>query len=417
MGHFVFAQENKDQRYNRFQYHKLRWRVFHADAYHIYYPMYADSLSSFIARQYPDAVSEVKKRMISGLDKAPNIVVYPSVDQYYESNIGSFEPQQYTLPTLVVKGNRLVLSFTGSYSDLKAQLQETIARSVWERKIKEGSMENQAKGPKGEAIPMWFKEGAIRYFAHGWTVQAEDALKLSFRQNSFLDWYQVISYQPRLSGQALCYFLSEKYFKMAPAQVFNQLKKKDLQRSLRLLTKKDLNILFAQCFDFYKDRFSIEIKKPISSTGYVFPHKEGIVRTITVSPDEKYIAYTATAKGKRTVYVCDSRSKVSIKVTEYTLPPWISDHSKDQYPLVRWASNGRELQIAMPVKGKVTIQRYTPGGSQIEATKLYGVDGIHSFQSLSDREYLLAGYRRGQSDNVTYNERRDIYMPYTTDIY
>ena len=356
--------------------------------------------------------------MLSGMDKAPNIIIYASIDQFYESNIGSFEPEQYTLPTFVVKGNRLVLSFNGSYRDLADQLRESIARYTWEKKIKEDGIEGQAKGETtNEAIPDWFKEGSIRYFAHGWHLQAEDALKLSFKQNEFKDWYQVVSYQPRLSGQALCYFLSQQYYKMAPAQVFVQLKKKNLQRSIRLLTKKDLNTLYAQCFEYYKERFQKDVKDLNSKTTITIPHEEGVVRAIVLSPDERIIAYTATAKGKRTIYLYNTQSRITTKVCSYSLPPWLTDYSKDMYPLLQWTSNGRELQVAMPVKGKVTIFRYTSTGSLIEINKLYGIDGISSFAPISDREYLLGAYRRGQSDIVTYNDRKEKYTPLTNDIY
>ena len=415
---YVGAQVDKEQRYNRFQYHKVKWRALHTKAFHIYFPMYADSLCSFTARAFPDAQAVVKKRMLSGMDKVPNIIIYPSIDQFYESNIGSFEPEQYTLPTFVVKGNRLVLSFNGSYIDLNDQLRESIARHTWEKKIKEDGVEGQAKGVTiNEAIPDWFKEGSIRYFAHGWPVQAEDAFKLSFKQNDFKDWHQVISYQPRLSGQALCYFLSKQYFKMAPAQVFVQLKKKNLQHSIRLLTKKDLNTLYAQCFEYYKERFQQEGKDSKRKPTIIIPLEEGLVRAIVLSPDERIIAYTATAKGKRTVYVYNTQSRITTKVCSYSLPPWLTDHSKDMYPMLQWTGNSMELQVAMPVKGKVTIFRYTSTGSLIESNKLYGIDGIGSFSSIFDREYLLGAYRRGQSDIVTYNDRREKYTPLTNDIY
>jgi hypothetical protein len=378
--------------------------------------MYSDSLCSFIARELPVAKEEVKERMIAGMDKAPNIIIYPSVDQFYESNIGSFEPALYTLPTLVAKGNRLVLSFTGSYSDLKSQLREGIARNVWEHKMKENNVEGQVKGRTGEqAIPAWFKEGAVRYFANGWPLVAEDELKYLFRNHNFKSWYDVINSRPKLSGQALCYFLSEVYYRQAPAQIFNQLKKKDLGRSLRLLTKKEQEALFEQCFQYYTDRFKEDNNRTILSMPIA--HEPGILKEILCSPDEKVIAYTLLAKGKRTVYTYSRLTNKTNKIVSYNLPPWISDHSKDIYPILRWSDNGRELLIAMPVKGKIAINRYTPEGSAINGVKFYGVDGISNFNSMSDGQYLLSATRRGQEDIVAYNDKREKYIPFTNDIY
>src|SRR4051812_34228153 len=87
----ISSNAQTEQRYNRFQYHKFHWRSFHAKGVHVYFPAMDDSLCAFVTRTYPEALAEVKTVMISTLQKEPTIIIYPSTDQLYESNIGSFE--------------------------------------------------------------------------------------------------------------------------------------------------------------------------------------------------------------------------------------------------------------------------------------------------------------------------------------
>lgn len=171
------AQAIPERAYNRFQYHKYNWQAFHTSAFHIYFPKGYDSLCAFTAREIPVATELVKKRMTASLQKEPNIIIYPSNDQLYESNIGAFESVSYTLPTVVLKGNRMLVAYNGSYADLKEQIREALVRSVWEEQFKT-DLESQLKAVAvDDKIPSWFSEGMIKYFAHGWTIQNEDALR------------------------------------------------------------------------------------------------------------------------------------------------------------------------------------------------------------------------------------------------
>jgi len=432
----IHAKAQEEQRYNRFQYHKYKWKALHTKTFHIYFPAGNDSLGFFIAGKTPIAIEKIKKRMITASLKESNIIIYPSLDQQFETNIGSFENMQYTLPTFVSKGNRALVAYNGNYRDLENQLYESLARSAWEEQMKdEGKTSNSdknAKTPakkssKNETIPSWFKEGAILYFAHGWTIEAEDKLRNSFAHNNFTDWQQIQRYEPKLSGHAFCYFLTEKYFPTAVAQTVIQLKKKkSLPRVLKLVTKHTLDSLYTQCFNYYRHRFEKDIAKskkntsanPIPITFTIpIPHKQGMIQDLLISSDKTYIAYTFFYSGKRTIYIYNTQSKETNRIAIYKMPPWIDDHSSDLYPLLAWHPDGKQLFVTVPIKGKIHISRYTVDGNLVETIPLYGVDGIKTIQPLSDKEFLLTAFRKGQSDIVKYDENRELYTPYTNDAY
>ncbi len=420
--HTTAITAQPEQLYNRFQWHKYKWRTFHTKAFHVYFPAGYDSACAYIVRELPFAMKKVKHNMTTTLLKEPNVIIYPSQDQLYESNIGLYEPERYPFPTFLQTGNRMVIAYTGSYEDLKQQLYETIARSIWDNQLKE-DLKDQLKGAEAnnKKIPYWFKEGAIRYFAHGWPIDAEDQLQKSFRQQHFQSWDASISYQPRLSGQAFCYFLNQWYYPQATTQAWQQMKKKDLYRALRLITKKPMDTLFHQCLQFYANRFATPIIMD-STTGTHYntrtiPRKKGILVTQQLSPGGTYLAYTTSRNNKRTLYTCDLNTRTTHKITTYNLPPWINDYSKDPYPLIEWKTD-RELIVTDIEKGKLTINRYTPAGSILQKNHLPAVDGIRQLQAdIKDNTVILSAYRKGQSDIVAYDMNRERYAPYTSDPY
>ena len=255
------AQE-EEPRYSRFQWHQYHWKAYHSSKFNIYFAAdAADSLFKFVLNETPEAIEKIKKATLKEVPKDLNIIIYPSIEQLYETNIGAFEPAQLTMPTFIMKGTRIVVAYNGSYADIKNQLYEGLARSLWESQIKGGGDDQSKSGTsssksssKGASIPAWYKEGSIRFFAHGWTIDAEDKLRNSLEQNKFTSWQQVLSYEPRLGGQAFCYFLTQKYYPKAVAQTFFQLKKKPLAKAIRLITKHTLDSLYKQCYNYYSTR-------------------------------------------------------------------------------------------------------------------------------------------------------------------
>lgn len=416
MSTLALGQQNEELQFNRFQYHHYKWNTFHTDAYHIYYPLGFDSLASRLANDIPGAIALIEHRMSAKLFDVPNVILYPSPDQLYESNIGSSGEQKHTLPTVVLKGSRIVLAYTGSYIELKAQLYEAIVRSIWQVQFEQLYAEQAGVQPIADKIPLWFKEGVIRYFADKWSVSAEDELRRSFRKKRFHNWQEVIAYEPRLSGQAFCYFLNEQYYQLATMQLFTQLKqKKDLARSVRLIAKSPLDSLLNECFEYYNKRFRNQ-DNPVRLRADTLkvPYKKGITEGVLVSPDKKYVVYTTYFNRKRTIYLYTIANKTTKKIEHYNLPPWIDDYNKDNYPLLHWSGNNT-LIVTMPVKGKVQAASYTTNGYKQRTDKVYGVDGITNLVSKGRGEYLLSAYRKGQSDIVHYNSNRIKYTPITND--
>lgn len=399
----------------------------HTQAFHIYIPQGNDSLCSFIAGQLPEAIKRVKHNMGTDLLRTPNIVIYPSVDQFYESNVGLYETEEYTLPTFIAKGTRLVLFFNGNHEDLQKQLNEAMVREIWESQLRE-DLSAQAKGKTtGEDIPNWYKEGAIRFFAEGWPISAEDEWRRSWEKQHFQNWEQSIAYQPKLSGQAFCYFLTRQYYPLAAMQLYSQLKKrKTLVRAIRLITKHPLDTVMAQCYKFYANRFTeIDKNNPVVSLSpgddkiatTTIAHKDGIVRDVQANTTGSEIAYTVYRDKVRTVYLYHVLSGKTDKLTSYKLPPWINDYGRDPYPILEWNKDGNELSVVKPVKGKISILSFTYTGNLLQQNAIRKADGVTNIHQQAAEDYLLSAYRNGQPDIVNYNLEKEAYTVHTNDQY
>lgn len=436
--------------HNRIEYQNFHWQVFHTPSFHLYFPRGANSLSAFIARELLPAKSLIQKRMGGNAATPAAIIIYPSLGSQYESSIGSRETQPLTVPTFVGKGSRMVLHYDGSYKDLKDQLYTGLSRVAWEKEIEQNSsIGNQVKGAiKSEPLPYWFKEGAIRYFAVGWTISQEESFRRILLADSPGSFYFLAAYYPAQTGAAFCYYLSLQQREDAPKQLLYQLRKgKSLDRALRLVCKQPADSLYRACFDWYRQRFNgstraeiglftkqdssnndneTQSEEAISNASIKLLKrvaKKGTVNNYQLDPSGKNLAFTVSfPTHSRSVYIASLKERSASnasdvhRVCTYQLPPWMKDHKADQFPILNWTAQGSELLVVYPQKGKLTVSHISAGGNIIRKTALPFIDGLSSIRSLGSDRYLLTAWVHGQSDLVIYDANKEKYLPVINDV-
>jgi hypothetical protein len=416
----VSAQESHT--YNRFQYHKYTWNALHADVIHIFFPKGYDSLASFASVHLPDIMAEVKAEMGTSIKDKSNLIIYPSPDQLYESNIGLHENLVQTFPTINLKGNRLLVAFDGSWEHFRLQLKEAWVRLCWEEQFKNDAEEQLTN--RKQTMPSWFKKGSIQYFTKGWRIADEEQMQQLIRDNPS-GFETLMMYDEALAGQSFCYFLSRQYRDDAAKQILFQLRQgKSLSRAARLITKRTLDTLKAQCFHFYKQRYvtvsaydqvNADTLKPFLEKTY-----KGRLFSLDYNKDGSTLFFIIARNNQRDMYMVAQRTllnkpKEKVKpFVRYSMPPWLDDFSKDPYPVVQWMDNAKGIDLVMPVKGKMLLQQYNLNGQLTDSRTLYGVDGVHNIAEWN-RNYLLSAYRKGRSDIIQYDPQRLRYTALTGD--
>lgn len=414
--------------YNRFQYHSYKWKVLRTPLFQLYFPAGYDSLASLASVQFPDIITEVKKAMATDVKSVPNLIIYPSLDQLYESNIGMHQQEVQTFPTINLKGDRVMLAFDGSYGHFRSRLKEAWVRVCWEQQFK-NDLEEQLNNQKS-FVPRWFKEGCIRYWAYGWEIADEDKLQRFLRADTVRNWETLSLKDPALSGQAFCYFLAHRYRDDAVMQCFFQLKQgKSLARAVRLVTKHRLDSLTDACIRYYNARAANDIihapsngKGPSPDTllSFLEARYNGKLFSIHYNRDSSYAAFVIQRNNRRDAFLAKTKDLAdpafkAKAFTHYGMPPWQELHDADPYPLLQWQQNDPSINSLQPEKGKLKLSAFNQQGYPITQRTLYGIDGIDAFVQWNASRYLLSAFRRGRSDIVGYDANTLRYTPLTTD--
>lgn len=403
--------------YNRFQYHKYTWKSLHTEAFHLYFPAGYDSLASFASVQLPDIKEAVQREMGITVKNKPNLVFYPSIDQLYESNIGRNDSQLQPFPTIQLKGDRVLLAFGGSYETFRQQLTEAWVRLSWEEQFKSDAEEQLTNARL--LWPAWFKQGAVRFFAHDWPLEDEEAFAAVLQLQPGGDWQQVADKAPAQAGQAFCNFLRQRYQEDAAKQILFQLRQgKTLARALRLVTKRRMDTLISQCLAFYRQRIDDNHFADTLAARLERQYK-GRLLALQYSPNRQQAAFLLQRDYKRQIYLADLKALYDTTrrlepFTLYQMPPWLESHSDDPYPLIGWQRDSRGLYLLRPVKGKMKLEHYDLRGQYRDDRTLYGLDGAGTLDAAERDRFLLSAYRRGRSDIVWFDAARLRYTPLTS---
>lgn len=417
------ATQVQAQPYNRFQYHRYERKVLHTPAFHIYFPAGYDSLASFASVQLPDIIAAVKQRMGTYVRSVPNLVICPSPDQLYESNIGLYDNEVQTFPTINLKGSRVLVAFNGSYEQFREQLQEAWVRLTWEEQFRQDAEEQLTN--KRQLMPDWYKKGCIRFFTSGWSADDETVLYTLFQGSPLLTWNELVQQEPVMAGQAFCYFLCQKYREDAAMQVLFQLRQgKSLSRSVRLVTKKNLDTLSSRCLVYYRERNNTAgpaLTSQDTLRTFLQQRFKAHLVQLVFSQDNRQLCFVMEEVHRRLVYVTDIKTLQDAKArirpfARYLLPPWLEQYATDRYPLAGWEKEGNGLYLVLPEKGRMVLKLYDAKGNCRDQYIFYGTDGITAVSQWDRSQWLLSAYRKGKSDIVLFDTRQLKYTALTNDL-
>lgn len=404
--------------YNRFQYHKYDRKVLHAGAVHLYFPAGYDSLASFASLQLPDIIDEVYRQMGTYVRSSPSLIICPSPDQLYESNIGLYDIDVQTFPTVNLRGSRVLVPFEGSFEVFRSRLKEAWVRLTWEEQFRRDAEEQLLN--RQQLMPEWFRRGSIAFFAAGWQPQDETALYPLLADSTVRSWDDLASRSPVLSGQAFCNFLARRYREDAAAQVFFQLRSgKSLPRSVRLVTKVRLDTLTARCFRFYQDRSVVWRPDQQEEMQVLLQQRFGTgLRSWSLSPDGSRVCFVLQKDGERRACTMSATAlrepgSGAKPFLVYELPPWLEQGGADIYPLAGWHRDGAGLYVLLPEKGHLVLKLYDGRGRYLDRYILYGVDGVQAVLPYDRDRWLLSAYRKGRSDLVLFDSRQLNYTALT----
>lgn len=422
---FLFLVANAAAQYNatalspgnRFQHPPgLNWQRYSTSFAHFYFSGVSDSLCRYALENYPPLLKRLERE--SGLKSRGlnNLIIYPSVYKFFETNIGSHDPRRYSYPTISFDaGNRVLIAFKGSYAAFQQDLGLALARQLWDQNISRAGLVNTpfSAGPEQQ----WFREGLIVYLATGFSYADNERLYALLHKCNAPDLPALVrnaAVEERvLLAQGFCWFLTRHYRKDALKQILFQLKqRKSFATALRLVTKRSPAELMIVYTAFLRHIYGL----PDTALNITADPSK---KDLTATTDTLYPAsgaspaiWSRSIHNKRTIYLGDQQKPKALG--SFQAPLWL-ETIKTDYPLV--AVHGDQIYLLNLKNGVHTVKQYNRAGKLIRTTELPQlIEGVLDFKVLQENDWLMAAYTRGRSDIIRFNPKRYTLKSMTNDL-
>jgi hypothetical protein len=134
-------------------------------------------------------------------------------DEYLDEGIGGF--------TELFK-NRIVLPFDGNYKAFRHVIHHELTHAVMNDMFYGGSLQNIISKNISIQLPLWFNEGMAEYQSLGWDTNTDMFIRDAIINEYLPDINALSGYFAYRGGQAVFYYIAEKYGKEKIGEIINR---------------------------------------------------------------------------------------------------------------------------------------------------------------------------------------------------
>ncbi|MBC7451638.1 MAG: PD40 domain-containing protein [Cytophagales bacterium] len=415
------AQMTQDQfGKNRIQYKKFNWKYISTDNFDIYYYFEGESLSP-IAATHAEAVFKKLERSLgySNMNKT-KIVLYNSLADLQQSNIGLQQGTFVGGATNLVKAT-VEVAFTGDLTQFREDLTYGIGQSWINVILFGGSFKEVLQSSYFLSLPEWYIRGAARYVSEGWSREMDNYMRDLAVNDKIKNPSSYSGQEAEWIGQSLWHYISVKY----GADMFtNILQITRIYRSDKGAIEGATGVYYQEFIESWKAYYktkALEMHEAnlVDTSFTAINGKNGKGRDLTtavLSKDGKYMAYSSNYKGKYSVYIKDletgKRKELysgGFKLTDQI--PILRN------PLLAW-QNETTLAFILYRRGKIIYKTIDIKTGKKYDREIEVFHQINSFSFSQDGKYIaFSADEKGQTDIWLYDIESARYLKVTNDEY
>jgi len=192
---------------NKVNYQSFGWQVIKTEHFQIYFYQGEVEIAGVTAQMAEDAYARISRTLDYKLSSPVPILIYDSHNDFEQTNATWGLIDEGTLGFTEAFKNRVVLPFTGSYTEFRHVIHHELTHAVMFDMFyrREGGLSMASRlwwGP-----PLWFTEGLAEYCSTDWTSE-----KNMWVRGAVIDGYLDLSgYQAYTAGYALLRWIADEF--------------------------------------------------------------------------------------------------------------------------------------------------------------------------------------------------------------
>lgn len=415
----VFAQtEQVKFGQNRVQYKDFHFSYYPTEHFTVYFYQGGQDIGKYVVKACEDYYEELAKQLDVRTRKKTNIIVYNTLEDFNQTNVGIYEQEVNQAGGIDLPVNRIFIYFNGSHESVDEQLKAGIGRVLGTRAITGKEKETRFS----RNLPEWFNGGLNAYLSKRWSALDEDRLRDGILSKRYSTMEGLSEEDENFLGYAIFHYIEEKYGKTAVSNVIyltrlNRSSDYGLQFSLGMTTGE----LLTQWYAYYRSRYeteNLQTLQPSEKDRMKFRiRKEYNYYQTKISPDGKFIAYAENQLGRVRIHLLNTDSNTNKIIFRYG---WRTRtlHQDLQFPLMAFSPSSDKLSIVWGKRNESHLLQYDLKTQAKTKAPIRKFQKVTSLSYMPDGKfYLMSAIQNGQSDIYTYHIGSTTTKPITNDFY
>jgi hypothetical protein len=378
------------------------------DRYDVYFYPEGRELAEYVSRFAYREMTRMENFFEYSLSKRLIFLVYNRLSDYRQSNIGLVSGRDETNIGGVTRiiDNKVFLYFDGDYKNFDQQIRAAIAEVIMQEMLYGGSVKDRLASSALLNLPEWYYKGLISYISKGWDIETENRVKDGILSGRFDKFNRLEGQNAIDAGHSIWNYIAETFGRsVIPTIVYFSRINRNSSAGFMNVLGTSLNALTYEWQHYYKTMYSTPAHQgELPETGLVkLRNRKGtdFIRA-RMSPDGKYIAYTANSEGQIRVWLYDVAMNKSRRI--YKTGAKLGQIEDYSFPVLAWHPTSGLLSMMMEYKGKIRYSLYPLDTRKWEHRDIKQFNKILDFSYSDDGLNLaMSGVMNGQSDIFVYN--------------
>ncbi len=411
---------------NRVQFRDFDWQYYESEHVTTYFNQGGQELGRFTAQMAEIDLKEIEELMDFRINRELSIIVYNTVGDQNQSNIGASRNLAYnTGGRTTIIDNKIFVHFNGSHADMRRQIREGIARILMENMVFGGSLQEIVQNAVLLHLPEWFTEGLVAYIGQEWNSELDDQLRDAMNSGRLEKFNKLTGEDARFAGHSLWYFIAEKYgASNIPNLLYLIRVNRSLENGFLFVLGASVDQVVADWQAHYQRKYAAEAAEREALT-----EEQRIDKRYRKRFD--YFGPVLHPKGTHLAYATDDEGRFKVRVQE--LGPDAGKGNKVvhrggyktrnmardlTYPVLAWDRTGARLAIVYERRSETKLVLYDLEKKEKEIKDLPRFQRVQSI-SFTERPHqlVLSAINRGQSDIYLYDVRNGRQQQVTNDFY
>src|ERR1043165_31361 len=406
---------------NRVQYKDFSFSYYESDNFITYYYLGGQDIGKYVIKSAEDNADDISKLLDYRYKRKIDIVVYNTIGELNQTNIGIYDPGQNPGGTTKIPDSKLFIYFNGDHANLDKQIREGIAKIYVDKLVQGTTFGEVVQNAVLLNLPDWYKVGLVKYIGEPWTSDKEDRLRDGILSGRYQKLNKLQPEEAVFVGNSIWHYLEEVHGKSTVSNILYLTRiNRSVDNGFMFVLGTNLSETLKDWYAYYLNRFTEETKissLPAESSIVKAKIKKGIdYYQPRLSPDGKNIAYASNDMGRYKVILLNTETN---KKKVLFRGGWRTNtlFTDQSIPLIAWDPTGKRVAFTNEKRSNTFIRFYDLEKKKFEKNPIRKFQKLVSFNFVDSKQLVMSAVQNGQTDIYLYTIASTTTRKLTDDFY